>query len=79
MFEADLWNGDSLSRANLFSVRHYVNSGVQQDCFPAPVQEMPSLRLKGRPKFLLQASGAVYICNGGRKIDRKGTSAGRFP
>ena len=41
-------------------------------------QERPSLRFKGTAKFLLQAPGAVYICNGGRKVDRKGTSAGRI-
>ena len=49
-------------------------------------QERPSLRSKGTAKFLVQAPPpphphplAVYICNGGRrKIDRKGTSAGRL-
>ena len=37
MFEADLWNGDSLSRANFFRFGHCVNIRVQQDSFPAPV------------------------------------------
>ena len=68
MFEADLWNADSLSSAN-FSV----NIGVQRDSFPAPCrQERPSLRFKRTAKFFLQAPGTVYICNGRRrKVDRK--------
>ena len=37
MFEADLWNGDSLLRPNFFRFGHCVNIGVQQDSFPAPV------------------------------------------
>ena len=42
-------------------------------------QEGPSLRLKRTAEFFLQAPGAVYICNGvRRKVDRKGTSAGRI-
>ena len=41
--------------------------------------ERPALRFKSTAKFLLQAPGAVYICNGGRrKVDRNGTSAGRI-
>ena len=35
-------------------------------------QERPSLRFKGTAKFILRATGAVYICNGGRiKVDKK--------
>ena len=78
MFEADLWNGDSLSRAIFVQLGHCVNTGVQQDSFPAPVPY-------GKVIFVLQQSFSfmcpvvVYICNGGRrKVDRKGTSAGRI-
>ena len=42
-------------------------------------QERPFLRFKSAAKLFLQVPGAVYICNGGRrKVDRKGTSAGRI-
>ena len=43
-------------------------------------QERPSLRLQKHSKVVrLQARGAVYICNGGRrKFDGKGTSVGRI-
>ena len=37
MFETDLWNGDSLSHAYFFRFRNCINTGVQQDSFPAPV------------------------------------------
>ena len=41
--------------------------------------ERPSLRFKSTAKFLLQAPGDVYICNGRRiKVYRKGTSAGQI-
>ena len=79
MFEADLWNVDSLSRANFFGsgtalISESRRIASQRQC----CQERPSLRFKGTAKFLLQAPGAVYICNGGRrKVDRKGTSASR--
>ena len=42
-------------------------------------QERPALRFKSTAKLFLQAPGAVYICNGGRrKVDGKGTSAGQI-
>ena len=80
MFEAGLWNGDSLSRANFFGsgtalISESSRIASQRQC----CQERPSLLLKGTAKFLLQAPGAVYICIGRRrKVDRKGTSAGRI-
>ena len=73
MFEADLWNANSLSSAIFFQFDYCVNIGVQQDSFPGPVPSgRPSLRFKRTAKFLLQTPGAVYICNSGkRKVDRK--------
>ena len=47
MFEADLWNGDSLSSTNFFRFGRCVNIGVQQDSFPAPV-------LQGKAIFVLK-------------------------
>ena len=81
IFEADLWDVDSLSRTNTFRFSHWVNIGVQHDGFPAPVPSWlrSSLRLKSTAKFFLQAPSAVCICNDGRrKVDRRGTSAGRI-
>ena len=79
MIEANLWIGDSLSRAN-FRFGHCVNIGVQQTASQRQCcQQRPSLSLKVSANFLRQDSGAVYICNGGRrKVDRQGTSAGRI-
>ena len=80
MFEADVWNGDSLSRVIFFGsgtalISKSSRIAYQRQC----CQERPSLHFKGTAKFLFQAPGAVYICNGGRrKVDRKGTSAGRI-
>ena len=66
MFEADLGNSDSLSHAHFFRFWHCVNIGVQQDSLPAPVLSgRSSLSFRGTAKFLLQAPGAVYICNDG--------------
>ena len=68
MFEVDLRNGG-----------HCVSIGVQQDNFPAPVPSRKAIfALQSPGKFLLQAPGAVYICNGGRKVDSKGTSTGQI-
>ena len=52
MFETDLWNGDSLSRANCFRFGHCVNTGVQLDRFPAPVPQ-------GKASFALQKHSKV--------------------
>ena len=42
-------------------------------------QERPSLQFKRTAECVLQAPSAVYICIGGRrKVDRKGTPAGRI-
>ena len=74
MFEGDLGNSDSLSHAHCFRVGHALileSSRIACQC----CQEGPYFRFKGTAKFLLQAPGAVYICNGGRrKVDRKVTS-----
>ena len=83
MFEADLylWNVDSLSSTNCFRFGHSYNIGVQQDGFPAPVLSGRAFLApqKHSKVFFLQVPGAVYICNGvRRKVDRKGTSAGRI-
>ena len=78
MFEADLWNVNSLSSTNFFGSGTALiseSSGLasQRQCR----QERPALRFKSTANFFLQALGAVYICNDGRrKVDRKGTSAG---
>ena len=49
MFEADLWNSDSLSRPIFFRCGHCVNTGVQKDNLPAPVpQEKATLMLPQR-------------------------------
>ena len=52
MFETDLWNGDSLSRANYFRFGLCVNTGVQLDSFPAPVHQ-------GKASFALQKHSKV--------------------
>ena len=52
MFEADLWNADSLSSANFFRFRHCVNIAVQRDSFPALVQS-------GKVIFALQKNSKV--------------------
>ena len=52
MFEADLWNGDSLSHAYFFQFGHCVNSRVQQDSFPVSV-------LSGKTIFTLQRHSKV--------------------
>ena len=80
MFEADLRNVDRLSHANFFGsgsalISESCRIASQRQCR----QRRPSLRFKGTAKFFLQAHGAAYICNGvRRKVDRKGTSAGRI-
>ena len=75
IFEADLGNSDGLSHALFFRFGNCVSIGVQLDSLTATVlSERPSLSFKGTAKFLLQAPGAVYICNGRRrKVDRKVT------
>ena len=77
MFEADLWNIDSLS-STICSVRALISDSskiaFQHQC----CQENPSLRFKSTGKFL-QVSTDVYIYNGWRrKVDRKGASDGRI-
>ena len=56
MFETDLWNDDSLSRANCFRFGHCVNTGVQLDSFPAPVPQ-------GKASFALQKHSKVSPSN----------------
>ena len=81
MFEADLWNGGSLSRANYFRFGHCVNVGVQQDSFPAPV---PS----GKAIFALQKHSKVssssarwlytFVMSGGENLIGKALPLVRF-
>ena len=80
MFEADLWDVNSLSSTNFFGSGTALISESRRIAFQRQSrQERPSLRFKGTEKFSLQAPGTVCICNGGRrKVDRKGTSAGRI-
>ena len=61
MFEADLWNADSLSSANFFRFRDCITIGVQQDSFPAPV---PS----GKAIFALQKNSKVSSSSARRCI-----------
>ena len=61
MFEADLWNSDSLSRATFFRFGHCVNIGVQLDSVPAPV-------LSGKAIFALQEHSKVSSSNAQRCI-----------
>ena len=69
-------------QAPIFRFGHYINIGVQRDCFPAPVpsgKAIFALQKHNRVVFFLKAPGTVYICNGGRrkvKVGRKGTFAG---
>ena len=81
MFEADLWNVDSLSRtififgSGTALISESSEMASQHQCS----HERPALRFKSTANFSLQALGAVYICNSGRKkVDRKGTTARRI-
>ena len=67
MFEAELWNADSLSSAKFFGSGTALiseSSGIpsqplERQCH----QERPALRFESIAKFRLQTPGAVYICN----------------
>ena len=76
MFEADLWNGTPI----FFRFGHCVNIGVQQDSFPAPLPSGKAIfALQKHSKVSSSSARWLYICNGvRRKVDRKGTSAGRI-
>ena len=61
MFEADLWNVNSLSSTNFFRFGHCVDIGVQQDSFPASV-------LSGRAIFVLQRHSKFFSSSARRRI-----------
>ena len=56
MFEADLWNVDSLSRANFFDSGIALIPESNRIASQRP-RERPSLRFKSTAKFLLQGLG----------------------
>ena len=71
MFEADLWNVDSLSSANFIRFRHYVNIGVQRDNFPVPVlSRMATFALQQYSKVSSSTTRWVYtfVLVGGEKL-----------
>ena len=79
MFEADLWNDDSLSHANFFGsgtalISESSRIASQHQC----CQERPSLRFKGTAKVSSSSARHCIHLEWREKVYRKGTSAGRI-
>ena len=62
MFEADLWNVDSLSGALFFRFGHCFNIGVQRDGLQATVPSCNAIfALQKQSKVLLQKQSKVLL------------------
>ena len=60
MFKVDIWNDDSLSRANFFRLGNCINTGVQQDSFPAAVLSGQICASKAYVQSIVSSSSTLY-------------------